>query len=297
MKFFYQIGTAFYFLFIRLASLWNPKAKLFIQGRRKVKDTLDSFNIKNEELYWFHCASLGEFEQARPIIEQLKSSKPCQIVITFFSPSGYEIRKDYKFADLILYLPRDSRKNAELILNSIKPSKIFFIKYEFWANYLLEAKKRNIPTYLVSGVFRQNQVFFKWYGGFMREVLNSFTTIFLQNEQSKILLDGINIESTVTGDTRFDRVMQNAKSVSPFPLIEKFIGGQKTLVVGSCWAEDESVIFPILNQSNKEKIIIAPHEIDESHIVNIEKSLDKKILRYSNLESVKNVDEYDVLVH
>lgn len=296
MKFFYQIGITFYFLMVRIASLWNNKAKLAIKGRQNSFNFLKSFKHNNEDVYWFHCASLGEFEQARPLIEKIKKLKTCKIVVTFFSPSGYEIRKNYQLADLILYLPKDSKKNANLFLDIIKPTKIFFIKYEFWANYLLEAKVRNIDTYLVSGVFRKNQVFFRWYGGFMREILNSFDTIFLQNENSEILLNGIDINSLVTGDTRYDRVMQNTEKVRKFPFVEKFIDNSKTLVIGSCWTEDESIVFPVLNELKTEKIIIAPHEIDEAHLLNIEKSLRKRVLRYSLIESDENVNDYEVLL-
>jgi 3-deoxy-D-manno-octulosonic-acid transferase len=296
MKLIYQLGTFIYFLMVRIASLWNPKAKLFIQGRKKSWELLNGFEAEGKEVYWFHCASLGEFEQARPLIENLKTSRECKIVITFFSPSGYEIRKNYNQADLILYLPQDSFKNANKFLGIVKPTKIFFIKYEFWANYLIEAKKKSIPTYLVSGVFRESQMFFKWYGGFMRNILKSFDTVFVQNENSHTLLNVINVDSIVTGDTRFDRVIQNAAKVESFPIIERFINGSKILVIGSCWAEDELIIFPILNDSTSEKIIIAPHEIDESHLANIEKSIKKKVLRYSLIDSMENIYDYDVLL-
>jgi len=283
MKFFYQIATELYFLIVRIVALWNPKAKLFIEGRKEAIEKLKSF-LPNENTYWFHCASLGEFEQARPLIESIKiKDNNCKIVITFFSPSGYEIRKNYELADLILYLPKDSKSNANLLLNSIQPTKIFFIKYEFWANYLLEANRRKIPTYLVSGVFRKNQLFFKWYGGFMRSILTSFTDIYLQNQESQDLLNLINVNSIVTGDTRFDRVMQNAEKVKKFPLIEEFVSQTNCVVIGSCWAEDEAIIFPTLNKSKNLKIIIAPHEINESHLKSIESALLKKSIRYSKL--------------
>jgi 3-deoxy-D-manno-octulosonic-acid transferase len=292
----HQIGTELYFLGVKIASLWNDKAKMFVEGRKTTWNKLQGFNPGNDEVYWFHCASLGEFEQARPLIEKLKGLKACKVVITFFSPSGYEIRKNYNLADLIVYLPKDSKTNAKLFLNAIKPTKIFFIKYEFWPNYLLEAKRQNIPSYLISGVFRKHQIFFKWYGGFMRKVLKSFNHIFLQNIKSQALLDQININSIVAGDTRYDRVMQNAESVKAFPLIEQFVNQQQTLVVGSCWHEDETVIFPILNHKKDLKIIIAPHEIDKKHITSIEQQLKKKSIRYSQLEKTKNVSEFDVLI-
>jgi 3-deoxy-D-manno-octulosonic-acid transferase len=218
------------------------------------------------------------------------------VVITFFSPSGYEIRKDYNQADLILYLPKDSSKNAKLVLNSSKPSKIFFIKYEFWPHYLLEAKSRSIPTYLVSGVFRKKQIFFRWYGGYMRDVLKSFKAIFLQDKNSQSLLRNIKISGQITGDTRYDRVMQNAQKVEKFPLIESFIDEKKTIVIGSCWAEDEAIIFPVLNNRSNVKIIIAPHEIDAPQIKSIISRLKKKVLKYSEIEDVNNIQEFDVLI-
>ena len=226
----------------------------------------------------------------------MKGKKDYKIVITFFSPSGYEIRKKYKLADLIIYLPKDSKSNASRFLNYIKPTKIFFIKYEFWANYLLEANKRNIQTYLVSGVFRENQIFFKWYGGFMRQVLKSFTGIYLQNNASKPLLDTIQIKSKITGDTRYDRVMQNSKSVKSFPEIELFLNGQKAIIIGSCWAEDEAVIFPTLNLLKDTKIIVAPHELSESHFTSIESSLKKTVLRYSQINNCKSAQKFDILL-
>ena len=295
MRFLYQIGTELYFLGVKIASLWNDKAKLFTEGRKTTWNKLQGFN-PGGEVYWFHCASLGEFEQARPLIEKLKGLKPCKVVITFFSPSGYEIRKNYELADLIVYLPKDNKKNAKRILKAINPSKIFFVKYEFWPNFLLEANRQNIPTYLISGVFRKNQIFFKWYGGFMRQVLKSFNKIFLQNLKSQVLLDQINIQSKVTGDTRYDRVMQNALSVKSFPLIEAFINHQPTLVVGSCWAEDEAVIFPILNERTELKMIVAPHEIDDKHITSIEEQLNKSSIRYSQLNQVDDAGQFEVLI-
>jgi len=293
----FNIGTNLYFFIVRIASLWNPKAKLFINGRKDAKDKLKRFKKNHHDLFWFHCASLGEFEQARPLIEKLKSvNQSCQVVITFFSPSGYEIRKNYKLADLILYLPKDSKANANLLLDSLRPSKIFFIKYEFWANYLLEANKRKIPTYLVSGVFREKQIFFIWYGAFMRSILNSFTAIFLQDNNSKILLASIGVRAFVSGDTRYDRVMQNALGVKIFPEISKFVRDEKCIVIGSCWAEDEEIIIPALNKTKNVKIIIAPHELSQNHFKSIETAFDKNVIRYSELKSNTNIENFDVLL-
>ncbi|MGV6862300.1 MAG: 3-deoxy-D-manno-octulosonic acid transferase [Putridiphycobacter sp.] len=296
MRLLYQIGTELYFFAARLSALWNKKAKLFVEGRKSTWDKLQAFNAEQKEVYWFHCASLGEFEQARPLIEKLKALKACKVGVTFFSPSGYEIRKNYEHADLIIYLPKDSKKNARKLLNKLTPSKIFFVKYEFWPNYLLEAKKQNIDTYLVSGVFRPNQIFFKWYGGFMRKVLKSFDLIFLQNLKSEALLDQINIKSLVTGDTRFDRVMDNAQNVKTFPVIEAFVDGKTTMVLGSCWPEDERVIFPILNQKSDLKLIVAPHEITENHLVGIEQALKMKTIRFSKVEKESDLSKFQVLI-
>lgn len=296
LRLLHQIGTELYFLGVKIASLWHKKAKLFMEGRKYIWNKVQDFNPGNNDVFWFHCASLGEFEQARPLIEQLKKDKTCKIVVTFFSPSGYEIRKNYSQADLIIYLPKDSKSNATRFLNHIKPTKIFFIKYEFWPNFLLEAQKKQIPTFLVSGVFRENQIFFKWYGGFMRTILKSFSGIFLQNENSKTLLDSIKIKSKLIGDTRFDRVMENAESVKPFPFIERFIDNKQTIVVGSCWAEDEVVVFPVLNEIANLKIIIAPHELGETHFKSIESNLTKKTIRYSQLKNSQNASDFDVLI-
>lgn len=297
MKFLTQLGTELYFLAIHIAAFWNPKAKLFVDGRKNSWKLIQSFK-RNESspLYWFHCASLGEFEQARPLIEQFKNTSECQIVITFFSPSGYEIRKNYQGADLILYLPKDSKKNALKFLNTLKPDTIFFVKYEFWPHYLLQAQLKNIPTYLISAVFRQNQVFFKWYGGYMRQVLGSFNGIFLQNPESKPLLDQINIKSSVCGDTRYDRVMENAKQLKSFPEIKAFVQNKPCLVIGSSWEVDEEILFPILNKHPELKIIIAPHEINESHLSSIEKNYQLNSIRYSKINEVTSYENYQMLI-
>jgi 3-deoxy-D-manno-octulosonic-acid transferase len=295
MRLIHQSFTEIYFFAVRLISLWSPKAKLFIEGRKESIEKLNNFKRESGNLYWFHCASLGEFEQARPVIEKLKDIELCKIVITFFSPSGFEIRKNYELGDLILYLPKDSRKNARLLLNILKPTKIFFIKYEFWPNYLLEADNQKIPTYLVSGVFRKSQLFFKWYGTFMRSVLNTFNQIYVQDEGSYKLLKTINVDSIHSGDTRYDRVMSNSKNVKSFPLVEKFVNNNKVLLLGSTWQEDEDVLFPVLNKLSGYKIIIAPHEITESHLRSIETNLAKKSIRYSSLENVDRFN-HEVLI-
>jgi 3-deoxy-D-manno-octulosonic-acid transferase len=296
VELFYQIGVSFYFFIVRIASLWNVKAKQFIDGRKEAVTAINNFSPEKKSVYWFHCASLGEFEQARPLIENLKNREDCKVVVSFFSPSGYEIRKNYELADLIVYLPKDSAKNAKLFLDKIQPAKIFFVKYEFWANYLLEARRKGISTYLVSGVFRKKQVFFKWYGGFMKGILNSFETIFVQDEASRSLLSTIGIDSLFTGDTRYDRVMENAQDAQDFPLVRSFLNGKKAVLIGSPWSEDDAVIMPKLNRLVDEKIIVAPHEVHPARIKEIEIAFDKKTLKISEIETTKNVTDFDVLI-
>jgi len=292
MRLVYLIGIQFYAFAVRVASLWNPKAKKWVKGRQVVWDQLQAFERSNDvPAYWFHCASLGEFEQGRPLMERLKAEQDCQLVITFFSPSGYEIRKNYELADLVVYLPKERRKNVVRFYRSIQPTKVFFIKYEFWAGYIFHAKSLGIPIYSVAAVFRSNQLFFKFWGGYMRRVLRQFDAIFVQEKTSEQLLSQINIPAIVAGDTRYDRVMSNAKKVDPYPEIERFIQGNSVFVVGSSWAEDEAVLFPLLNDPNfSEKVIIAPHEIHESRIEAIESGLDQPSVRYSELAKGERKD-------
>lgn len=285
MKFFYLLGVRGYAFLIRVASLWNVKAKKWIEGRRVVWDALDNWKREDHQpVYWFHCASLGEFEQGRPLMEALKEKVKCQIVITFFSPSGYEIRKNYEGADLVIYLPRETRSNVKRFLKIVRPTTVFFIKYEFWATYIFKAKAIGAAVYSVSAVFHENQVFFKRYGGFMRKILRTFDHIFVQDQKSADLLNGIGVEHTLAGDTRYDRVMENAAKVIAYPLIEQFVSGEKVLVIGSSWPGDEAVIFDYLKTDHfKWKVIIAPHEIDATHLLSIEKEVGLSSIRYSNL--------------
>ena len=281
----YTLGVRSYSFMIRIASLWNAKAKKWIKGRQDCWSALDNWERKESPVYWFHCASLGEFEQGRPLIEKLKSEGDCQIVITFFSPSGYEIRKNYELADLILYLPQETQSNVNRFLEFVTPTKVFFVKYEFWAKYIFTAKKRGASVYSISAVFRKNQLFFKWYGGYMLRILKAFDHVFVQDEKSAQLLEDHGLKSTVSGDTRYDRVMQNAKKVKPYPEIERFIEGKKVLVVGSSWAEDESVILATINDSEFDwKIIIAPHEIGDKRVEGLVAKFHKETIRYSQIE-------------
>jgi 3-deoxy-D-manno-octulosonic-acid transferase len=310
MKLLYNISLHLYLFAIRIASLFNAKAKQWIDGRKNLFSKLRSeiqgstSNIQNpaSDIIWFHCASLGEFEQGRPLIEKIKAENPeIKILLTFFSPSGYEIRKNYSGADLIFYLPLDTSENAKQFIEIVKPKAVFFVKYEFWFNYLNELKDRKIATYLVSGIFREDHYFFKSYGSWFREQLNCFTHFYLQNEQSEKLLNTVGFTNTsVVGDTRFDRVFEIAKSVKSFPIIEQFKQNKKVLILGSSWPEDEEIIAEWCKQKDLKalnyKLIIAPHEIDASHIESI---LDRfsgfKIIRYSLANSI-DIDSADILI-
>jgi 3-deoxy-D-manno-octulosonic-acid transferase len=257
-----------------------------MQGRKMVWEHLDNWQRTEKPLYWFHCASLGEFEQGRPLIEALKNQGDCQIVVTFFSPSGYEIRKNYAIADLVTYLPRETNKNVARFLAKIKPDQVFFVKYEFWATYIFEAKKQGARVYSVAAVFRKNQLFFKPYGGFMRSVLHAFDQVFVQDLKSLDLLKTIQVKGILAGDPRYDRVLGNAKNVQAYPAIEAFIDGSKVLVVGSSWAADDAVLKDTINHPDFEwKVIIAPHEVSEDRVQAIERNFTKKSVRYSNLAS------------
>jgi 3-deoxy-D-manno-octulosonic-acid transferase len=285
----YNLGVRSYTLGVRIVSLWNPKAKLWLKGRKNLKNQLLDFQPNSDPIYWFHCASLGEFEQGRPLIERLKAEENCQIVLTFFSPSGYEVRKNYPLADAVFYLPVDTKRNAEFFLNAIRPSAVYFVKYEFWANFIFAIRKRQIPLYSVSAIFRKKQLFFKKQGAFMRQVLKCFTLIFVQDQQSYQLLLSIDCPSILAGDTRYDRVISNAEKVQRYPDIEQFIGQEKVLVVGSSWTPDEENIATLFAASwFNWKVIIAPHEIHENHLNEIIQRFGNDLIRYSNISNFSN---------
>ena len=242
----------------------------------KLKSEAGSRRSDDSKIIWVHCASLGEFEQGRPLIEKLKAQDAgYKILLTFFSPSGYEIRKNYIGADWVFYLPMDGPQNAKRFMQIVNPSLVIFVKYEFWYYYLKEIKKRNIPLLLVSALFRENSVFFKWYGGLQRKMLFFFDHLFVQNEASKKLLDNISLANacSVSGDTRFDRVIEIAEQFTPVPGIESFVGDCKTIVAGSTWPEDEEVLQKTITAINDPslKLIIAPHEINKEHITQLQK--------------------------
>lgn len=280
-----------------IVALFNKKLKLFVEGRKESFSKIRE--IKNENVIWFHVASLGEFEQARPIIEELKKKHDrYKILVTFFSPSGYEVRKNYTLADVICYLPLDSKANARKFIKSVNPKFAIFIKYEFWPNLLNELKLKEIPTILVSGILRENQIFFKNYGGFMRKALNAFCHFFVQDKNSKELLNSINFENvTIAGDTRFDRVSKILKQDNTLDFIDEFKDNQYTFIAGSTWQEDEELLVNYINNeaSEKEKFIIAPHNMKQEAILELQKSINKRTVLYST-KAYKNLSEYSVFI-
>jgi len=297
-KVLYNISLNVYLLAIRLVAVFNEKARLFIVGRKDWKKKLKEALKDNESpVAWFHCASLGEFEQGRPVMEAFKKKYPSfKILLTFFSPSGYEVRKNYQGADYIFYLPIDSPRNAVTFVNTVNPSIVFFVKYEFWHYYTKALYKKNIPLLSISTIFRPGQAFFKWYGGFYIKILKRFTRFFLQDIQSQQLLEKININNTeVTGDTRFDRVWEICSNPKKLPLIEQFKNGKDVLVVGSAWPEDIAVLTSLINDADV-KVIIAPHEMSERFMMQMKKDFIKKTIRYSQLKDSNNPADYEVLI-
>lgn len=293
----YNIGIWVYFVLIKLFSPFNVKAKLFIRGRKALLHKINQKVNPNEKHIWFHFASLGEFEQGRPVLERLKFIFPeKKFVVTFFSPSGYEIRKNYALAD-VFYLPLDTARNAQDFVAAINPEMAIFTKYEFWYHYFKCLKDKQVPLYLISGIFRKNQVFFKWYGGFYRSMLSAVSHFFVQNEASKTLLASIGIQDvTVNGDTRFDRVYAHAQSPIALPEIAAFIGQSPTLVCGSTWPEDEALLVSLAAENQEWKVIIAPHEINEAHLDAIERLFAGNCLRHSHLSTTNERHLPQVLI-
>jgi 3-deoxy-D-manno-octulosonic-acid transferase len=284
MKVLYNIGI---FIFNALAYLISPfssKASLWVKGRKRWAESI-AIKIKpGDRTAWIHCASLGEFEQGRPVIEAIKKEMPgIKIVLTFFSPSGYEVRKNYPNADSISYLPADTPGNARRFIDLIKPEYVIFVKYEFWNNYISVLYENKIPLYLISGIFRPEQHFFKWYGSFFRSMLRKFEIIFVQDQRSFNLLSGIGIENvSLAGDTRFDRVVQIAGTVRDIPQLEQFRGGEKLFLAGSSWKQDEEIIAQYINKfPGRLKWVFAPHEIDKPNLERLEKLFKVKHIRFS----------------
>ncbi len=299
MIFLYKTGIFFYTLLAKIAALFNEKARFFVNGRKNWQKKLAEKTDKNARYIWIHCASLGEFEQGRPIIEEIKKQFPeLKIALTFFSPSGYEIRKNYDLADLVMYLPADTKQNARDFISTLNPEKVFFVKYEFWYFYISELKRKNIPLFIVSAIFRENQQFFKntpW-GKWYRKMLFQFEHIFIQNETSAQLLKSVGLHNyTVSGDTRFDRVAAIAKSSKKIPIVEKFRENSPLLIAGSTWKPDEELLSEYINKSSGAKFIIAPHEVSEANINRLLQLLKKPVARFSQIENVP-VENLDVII-
>ncbi len=293
----YNAGICLYDFGVHLMAPFSRKPRKMMKGHWVVYRLIRQQREKDANYIWFHAASLGEFEQGRPLMERIKAKHPeYKILLTFFSPSGYEVRKNYRGADIITYLPFDKPRNAKKFLDLAKPCMAFFIKYEFWKNYIDELSKRHIPVYSVSSIFRKDQVFFKWYGGRYRDVLKGFDYLFVQNEASKRFLAKIDIHKvTVVGDTRFDRVLEIRGEAKDLPLVETFKGQSFTLVAGSSWGPDEDLFIEYFNTHPEMKLIIAPHVIDENHLVEIIDKLKRPYLRYSKAHERK-VENADCLI-
>ncbi|WP_299762188.1 glycosyltransferase N-terminal domain-containing protein [uncultured Pontibacter sp.] len=299
MKLLYTIGLKAYKTAITLAAPFNEKARLMQQGRARQFERLQEALAGNQApLVWFHCASLGEFEQGRPVMEAFREAFPkYKILLTFFSPSGYEVRKNYTGADYIFYLPLDSAANARRFLSITKPKLAVFVKYEFWHYYMQELERRQIPTLSVSAIFRPEQVYFKSYGDFYRNILRRFTRIYTQNKPSLELLQSIHIsKASIAGDTRFDRVLQTAASVKTIPVVEAFAAGQPVFMIGSSWPADLEVLLPLIQKYNQRiKFIIAPHEVNEASINAVMQALGEGAVRFSKT-SETDAAKYNVLV-
>lgn len=302
MRLIYSTGIFIYGLILKFASLFNEKAKLWVAGRKGIFPRLSAavanVNRLQNPIVWFHVSSLGEFEQARPVIEAIKEKWPeKKILLTFFSPSGYEIRKRYELADFVFYLPLDTLGNARRFMEIVKPEMVFFVKYDFWFNYIKVIHNQQVPLYYISALFRKNHHFFKWYGCWFRRHLRYVEHFFVQDQESVDLLNSIKINQvTRTGDTRFDRVFAIATQAKPFPLIEKFCDDKPVFIAGSSWEPDEAVFLPLINHERPgKKYIIAPHDTRPERVGYIREHLTKPSVCYSALNE-ENADHFDVLI-
>ena len=304
MLFLYNLVVLFAGFLLKIVAAFSPKMKLFIEGRKVVFPTVEQKIKVSDKTIWFHAASLGEYEQGLPVIEKIKEQFPLhKIVVTFFSPSGYEVRKNNTVADITVYLPLDTKKNAQEFIKLVHPDLVFFIKYEYWPNYLAELKKQKIKTYLISGILRKDQLFFKWYGGFYREALNTFSYFFVQNDGSKKLLQQLGKNNvSVSGDTRFDRVVAILEKDNTLDFIEDFLSvpaqsrTTTTIVIGSSWPKDENLLIDFINSSALTfKFIIAPHNIKADQIQQLKDRITKKTVLFTEMEG-KNLADYDVFI-
>lgn len=298
MHIIYNLIASSSWVILRLIAKVNTKLALFVKGRESTQKTLKQHISKNDSVIWVHAASLGEFEQGLPILEQLKYNYPdYKLLLTFFSPSGYEVKKNTQAAHVVTYMPMDTKKKVREFLAIANPKLVLFIKYEIWPNYLTELGKRNIPTLLVSALFKKEQIYFKWYGGFMRHALKSFHHFYVQNENSKSLLHTIGLtNSTVTGDTRFDRVSKILARDNGLAFMDSFNTASPCFVAGSTWPEDEKLLVDYINNSDSDmKFVIAPHNIKKEHSKLLKDSITKPTLLYSELEH-QNLGETKVLI-
>ena len=294
----YSLGIYIFAGCIKIASLFNKKARLLVRGHKQIFSILEEQTDRKSTYLWFHASSLGEFEQGRPLIERIHNKHPeCRILLNFFSPSGYEVRKDYKGADIVCYIPFDTPHNVRRFLNTIKIEKAFFIKYEFWPNFLRGLNKKGIEIFSVSSIFRDNQLFFKWYGKGYAKALTYFKHLFVQDRHSKDLLRSIGISNvSIVGDTRADRVIEVAAASKNYPIIEKFVNGDPTFIAGSSWPADEELFIPYFMTKPDWKLIIAPHEIHEEHLAEIEARLKGRDYIRLSQASLENIKGYDTLI-
>ena len=298
MLFLYNLVISIAGFFLKIVALFSPKIKLFTEGRKDVFSILEQKIKPSDKTIWFHSASLGEYEQGLPVIEKIKEKYPShKIVVTFFSPSGYEVRKNNTVADVTVYLPLDTKSNAKKFLKLAHPELAFFIKYEFWLNYLKELETSKTPTYLISGIFRDNQMFFKWYGGFYRKALKAFTYFFVQNESSKQKIEAIGFQNViVSGDTRFDRVNAILERDNTLDFIENFKNNIPTIVIGSSWPKDEALIAEYINQAPEDvKFIIAPHNIKADQIAALKSQITKPTVLFSEKANV-DLSSFNVFI-
>jgi 3-deoxy-D-manno-octulosonic-acid transferase len=297
MSLIYSLVIHVFYMVVQIASPFNKKARLWIQGRKGWRKKLRMWHSSGSPVFWFHAASLGEFEQGRPLIEEIKKRLPgCCILLTFYSPSGYEVRKNYQWADLVIYLPLDTWYNARCFINLVKPDAVFFIKYEFWYFYLKQLHRMKLPVYLVSGIFRSGQIFFRWYGSWFRSKLRYFTHFFMQDQASADLLTSLGFcNYTISGDTRFDRVIMLKIQVNNIEIAEAFSTGHFCLVAGSTWIDDEKLLVRLINEIPDIKLIIAPHEIDEAHIANLRTMLKAGYILFSK-STKNNITDKQILI-
>ncbi len=296
--FLYNISIVLYYIVVAFVSLWNKKAKQWIVGRKDIFKRMADIISPEDKVVWIHAASLGEFEQGRPVIEKIREEQPeYKILVTFYSPSGYEIRKNYGGADYIFYLPIDTPRNVKKFLDIAHPEVAIIVKYEFWLNLLKELKCRGVRTYLISAIFRRNSIFFRSYGSIWRQALDCFEQIFVQNEESKELLHEIGFDNVVVaGDTRFDRVAEIARNVKKVPIVERFKGDSPLFVAGSTWGPDEEILQTLINDNPQIKFVVAPHEMENSRIEKIITQTKGGAVRYTCCNEESDFSKTQVLI-